>query len=286
MRTVAVIGLGEMGTRIARRLVSQDYEVVVWNRTRDKATELFQHGVASATTPAEAASRADVVVTIVSDPGALVAVTEGPNGVVAGLQVGGTLIEMSTVGPGPIHRLASLLPDRAHVLDAPVLGSLSEAESGSLNILVGGAAATVERCRPLLEVLGSPLHIGSLGAGAAAKLVANSSLFGILGVLAESLALADALGLSRHQTFDVLGLTPLAAQAERRRANIQTEEFPRRFALSLAHKDAELISRAGAAAGLDLAIADTQRRRLAAAHAAGWGERDYSSLLVWPMWFR
>ncbi|MGH3113733.1 MAG: NAD(P)-dependent oxidoreductase, partial [Gaiellaceae bacterium] len=221
----------------------------------------------------------EAVVTTVSDPAALEAVSEGPSGIAAGAGASATVIEMSTVGPAAVARLASVLGPGTGLLDAPVLGSVSEAESGSLRIFVGGPAELVERWTPLLSELGAPLHVGPLGAGAAAKLVANTTLFGTLGVLGEALALADGLGLSREAAFDVLAETPLAAQAERRRAAIESGEFPARFSLALARKDADLIAAAADAAGVDLRLADAARAWLADAEADGLGDRDYSAVL-------
>ncbi|MDQ4124947.1 MAG: NAD(P)-dependent oxidoreductase, partial [Actinomycetota bacterium] len=194
MERVAFVGLGEMGSRMARRLLAAGHELHVWNRTRSKAEALAAEGAVASGTPAEAASRSDVVITMVADPGALVAVTEGPDGIAAGVRDGATVVEMSTVGPPAIERLRDALPPEIDLVDAPVLGSLSEVEAGTLRVFVGGTAESYERIRPLLEALGSPLHAGDLGAGAAAKLVANSTLFGSLGVLGEALALADSLG--------------------------------------------------------------------------------------------
>jgi 3-hydroxyisobutyrate dehydrogenase/2-hydroxy-3-oxopropionate reductase len=263
---VAVIGLGAMGRRIARRLLDAGHELTVWNRTRAKA-EKFEAPVAGS--PAEAASRAEVVITMVADPGALREVTEGPDGIVA-TAGGATVIEMSTVGPAAIERLASVLD--TDLLDAPVLGSLSEAEQGRLSIFVGGEEAVFKRWRELLEVLGTPHHVGPTGAGAAAKLVANSTLFGVIGVIGEALALAQAVGLSRDNAFEVLSTTALADQAERRRPSVESGEYPPRFPLRLARKDADLI----ADQGLDLRLAKAARSWLAEAEDP---DRDYSSVL-------
>jgi 3-hydroxyisobutyrate dehydrogenase/2-hydroxy-3-oxopropionate reductase len=279
MSTVAVIGLGAMGSRIARRLLDAGHDVVVWNRSPAKAAELAELGAAPAASPAEAARRSEAVVTMVSDPAALAEVSEGPSGIAAGAGASATVIEMSTVGPGAVSRLATVLGPGTGLLDAPVLGSVSEAEAGSLRIFVGGPADLVERWTPLLFTLGSPLHVGPLGAGAAAKLVANTTLFGTIGVLGEALALADGLGLAREASFDVLAGTPLAAQAERRRAAIDSGEFSPRFSLALARNDADLIAAAAAAAGVDLRLASAARAWLADAEAAGLGDRDYSAVL-------
>jgi 3-hydroxyisobutyrate dehydrogenase-like beta-hydroxyacid dehydrogenase len=277
MSTVAVVGLGAMGSRIARRLLDAGYQVVAWNRTSARAEELA--GALVAASPADAARRADVVLTMVADPAALEAVSEGADGIAAGVDEATTVIEMSTVGPAAISRLAAALPE-GHLLDAPVLGSLAEAESGTLRIFVGGPAELVEAWTPVLSALGSPLHVGPLGAGAAAKLVANTTLFGTLGVLGEALALADRLGLSRDVAFEVLAGTPVAAQAERRRQSVETGEYPQRFSLSLARKDAELIAEAAATAGVDLRLAAAARSWIREAEDAGLGDADYSAVLA------
>lgn len=266
---------------MARRLLDAGHDLVVWNRTREKMAPLIDAGAVPAENPAEAARRSDAVITMVSDPDALRAVTEGPEGIAAGAGTSVTVIEMSTVGPDAIAWLASALPTGTGVLDAPVLGSLAEVESGSLKIFVGGPTPLVERWTPLLSTLGSPIHVGSLGFGAAAKLVANLTLLGILGLLGEVLALAQGLGLSRETAFEVLAATPLAAQAERRRPSIESGEYPPRFALSLALKDADLIRRAAHRVGVDLRVVEAARSWLAEAESAGWGDRDYSAILAW-----
>ena len=266
MTRVAVIGLGAMGSRVARRLADAGNEVIVWNRTRAKAEEL---GLPVADTPAEAARGAEVVITMVANPEALRAVTEGDNGVAAG--IGDTaLIEMSTVGPAAVARLAQRVPT---MLDAPVLGSVSEAETGTLKIFAGGAAELVERWSPLLSMLGDVIPVGGSGAGAAAKLVANSTLFGTIAIVGEAVALADALGLSRDAAFAVLGVSPVAAQAERRRPAIEAGEYPPRFALRLARKDADLIADAVDA---DLRVAGAARSWLVDADDEGDGDEDYA----------
>src|ERR671935_693275 len=208
---------------------------------------------------------------MVADPGALRDVTEGEDGVAAGAGEGTTVVEMSTVGPDAVHRLASVLGARAGLLDAPVLGSRSEAESGTLTVFVGGPEELVARWTPLLSVLGSPLHVGPLGSGAAAKLAANTTLVGTIGVLGEALALADGLGLSREKAFDVLAATPLAGQAERRREPVESGDYPARFALYLARKDAELVVAAAREAGVDLRLTEAARTWLAEAEDAGFG---------------
>ena len=279
MSTVAFLGLGAMGSRMATRLLAAGHDLVVWNRTAEKTDELVAAGASSAQTPAEAVRGADAVITMLADPAALAAVTEGSDGVAAGADASTTVIEMSTIGPAALNRLRSALPEGVGLLDAPVLGSLEAAESGTLHIFVGGPAADVERWSPLLSACGTPLRVGDLGGGAAAKLVANSTLLGTLGVLGEALALADGLGLPREVAFDVLSRSPLAAQAERRRPAVESGQYPLHFKLGLAVKDAELVGEAASATGVDVRLAAAARSWFADAEASGHGDADYSAVI-------
>ena len=210
---------------------------------------------------------------MVTDPAALAAVTEGEDGVVAGLG-DGVLVQMSTVSPEATRRVAALA---SSLVDAPVLGSISEVEQGTLKIFAGGAPELVDRVRPLLEQLGTVVDVGEVGAGTAAKLVANTTLIGVIAVLGEALAAGERLGLDRSTVFDVLATTPLAQQAERRREAIESGEFPPRFALRLARKDGDLVLEA---AGDDLRTTKAGRDWLAEAEAAGLGDADYSAVLA------
>jgi 3-hydroxyisobutyrate dehydrogenase/2-hydroxy-3-oxopropionate reductase len=184
---------------------------------------------------------------------------------------------MSTVGSRATERLASVLGD-AELLDAPVLGSLNEAGSGTLKIFAGGPKELVDRWSPLLSDLGEVLYVGPVGAGSAAKLVANGILVGVIGVLGEALALGNGLGLSQDVVFDVLGTTALADQAKRRRPSVESGEYPARFSLALARKDADLISEAGS--DLNLPVLSAARAWLVEAEKAGRGGEDYSAVLA------
>jgi 3-hydroxyisobutyrate dehydrogenase/2-hydroxy-3-oxopropionate reductase len=250
--SVSVLGMGAMGSRIARRLLDAGHEVVVWNRTPAKAEPLVAAGARSAATPAEAARGAEAVITMLAGPDALMAVVEAQDGLATGAGDGTTVLEMSTVGPGTIERLRSALPP---------------------------GDGLVARWTPLLQVLGEPIHVGALGMGAATKLVTNATLVGTMTLLGETIALADALGVPRGVAFRALSVTPLAAQAERRREPLATGEFRRRFELALASKDARLVVEAARAAGLDAKVLEAAETWFAAAEQAGLGERDYSEVL-------
>src|SRR5439155_19145058 len=122
------------------RLLERGHHLVVWNRSTEKLGPLLELGAVAAMTPAEAAARADVVITMVTDAEALRAVSDGDAGLVAGAGASLTMVEMSTLGPGAVRDLAGKLPTGTALVDAPVLGSLAEAETGKLTILAGGAA--------------------------------------------------------------------------------------------------------------------------------------------------
>ncbi len=279
MTSVAVIGLGAMGARFAGRFLEAGHEVLVWNRTPEKAEELVSRGASAAASPAEAARNAEAVVTVVSDPEALRAVTEGPDGIAAGANASTTVIEMSTVGPRAVRWLETALPPGVGLLDAPVLGSLSEAEAGTLLVFVGGPRRLAERWIPLFGTLGSVIVAGPLGSGAAAKLVANATLVGTLTLLGETIALAGRLGLGRRLTMDILAQTPLGLASKRRREQLENEDFPLRFRLALARKDAELIQEAAEAAHADTRVLAAAATWFADAEEAGLGDQDYSTVL-------
>lgn len=279
MKRIAVVGLGAMGAPIAGRLLRAGCEVTVWNRSPDRVPPLADAGATVAASPADAARRAEAVLVMVSDPHALREVTEGEQGIAAGSALGGVVVQMSTVSPTDLTRLGRALPAGHGLLDAPVLGSVAEAQSGRLRILVGGSSALVEQCSPVLSRLGSVLHVGALGAGTAAKLLANNALFGVLSVLGESLALGEALGLTPESMYEVLAATPLAAQAARRRPAVEADEYPARFALALARKDADLIAACARELALGLGVTAAARNWLTDAEVAGRAAQDYSSVL-------
>lgn len=279
-RPITVIGLGAMGSRIAGRLLDVARQVVVWNRTPRATVPLVRRGAIAAASPADAARRAGTVIVAVSDPAALTAVSEGDDGLMSGLHAGMQVIVMSTVGPAAMNHFAGMLPTGVHVLDAPVLGSLTEAKHGRLQIFVGGSRAAVTRAGPLLHELGTPVHVGGVGAGSAAKLVANLALLGVITVLGETIALAGELELPHRVALEVLGLTPLAEQAARRRAVLDGESFPTRYRLSLARKDTDLMVANTSSGGAAQRLLPAIRSWLVEAEDRGRGDHDYLAILT------
>jgi 3-hydroxyisobutyrate dehydrogenase-like beta-hydroxyacid dehydrogenase len=280
MATLAFLGLGQMGARMAARLLDAGHNLTVWNRTAEKAVPLVEQGARQADTPAGAAAGVDAAVTMLADPDALREVLFGKHGLAEGLAPGATLIEMSTVGPEAVREVAARLSEGTLMLDAPVLGSLPEAAEGRLKVFVGGPADLYERWSPMLAAFGQPRHLGDLGSGAAMKLVVNSTLGALMTGLAEALALGDALGLDQPAMLDVLSDSAIGATARGKRSRIESGEYPPNFTLSLAAKDLGLVVEAASRAGLELRVAAAARSWLADADSAGLGALDYSAVVA------
>lgn len=271
---VAFCGLGQMGAPMATRLLDAGHDLTVWNRTPGRADDLVERGATEAATPAEAAAGAEVVVTMLADPTAVESVVAG---VAEAMTAGATLIEMSTIGPDAVRALAERVPD---MLDAPVLGSVPQATDGSLKIFVGGEAATIDRCRPVLEPMGTPRHLGPLGAGASMKLVANSILGALMGGLAEAMTLADAFRLDEADVLDILAESPIGVTVKSKRKLLESGVYPANFKLSLAAKDLRLVTAAAEAAGVELRMAPAARSWLERADEHGLGDLDYSAVIA------
>jgi 3-hydroxyisobutyrate dehydrogenase-like beta-hydroxyacid dehydrogenase len=280
MARLAFCGLGMMGGPMAARLVDAGHHVTVWNRTREKVDPVARRGATPAGSPAEAAAGAEAAITMLTDPAALESVVLGDAGLARGLAEGSTLIDMSTVGPDAVHGVAARLPEGVSMIDAPSLGTVPQAESGTLMVFAGGREDVVARWRPVLETLGKVRHIGPQGAGAAMKLVANSTLGALMSALGEALALADALGLDQEKVLDVLANSPIGVTVNRKRPLIESGSYPPTFKLSLARKDLDLVHGAAERAGLVLPVADASRAWLSAAEAAGSGGLDYGALVA------
>jgi 3-hydroxyisobutyrate dehydrogenase-like beta-hydroxyacid dehydrogenase len=275
---IGFCGLGQMGAPMAERLLLAGHELVVWNRTPEKAERLVRAGATRAGSPAEAAAGADAVITMLASPEAVEHVVFGDKGVAKGIVSGATLIEMSTIGPDAVKRVRERLADDIEVVDAPVLGSIPQATEGSLKVFVGSSGATFTRLRDLLTTFGEPRHIGPLGSGAAIKLVVNSTLGALQLAWGEAMALADGLGLDTSSTLDVLEQSPIGPTVQKKRKNLESGIFEPNFKLSLAVKDMRLVTEAAKAADVELRGADAARAAFEAAEQAGLGDCDYSAV--------
>ena len=238
------IGLGAMGGRMASRLLAAHHDVVVYNRTSERARPLEQRGAKVASTPKDLASGVDVIFSSVANDAALEQVMFGPDGALEGTRAGSIVIEMSTVNPRTSRRLHEAARSKGvSVLDAPVSGSTVQAEQGQLVIFVGGEEDVYEKCRPVLAVLGSKtFYLGPSGAGATMKLCVNTLLGLGVQALAEAIALGLKAGLPRERFLQVLGETAVVSPSQKAKLeNARKDEYPAAFALRLMFKDFGLI---------------------------------------------
>ena len=234
------IGLGAMGSRIARRLLDAGYPLAVYNRTAEKAQPLADAGAQVCDSPSSLAQQSDVVLTMLSDDAAVEAMMLGTDGVLAGIRSNATILELSSIYPATSRTIAVAAAKRgAAFLDAPVSGSTPQAEAGSLVVYVGGDADVFERCRPIFEVIsGASFHMGPHGAGATMKLVVNGLLGLEMQALAEAFTLGERAGLDRAALIDVLGQAPvLTAGQKAKLQNVRSQTYPPQFALRLMWKD-------------------------------------------------
>ena len=199
---VAILGTGKMGGAMARRLNSAGHELTLWNRTRERAEALGMGKVAA--TPAEAVKDAEVVISSLTDAGAVRAAYLGDESAAraAGKQV---FVEMSTAGPDVIVDIRRHIESAgAHFIEAPVIGSVPAVEAGTLIVLAAGDEAAVERARPVVQALGEIRRVGDPGSAAKLKLVANTMLAGVSALAAELQAAGTAAGLDPDDVFWVL----------------------------------------------------------------------------------
>jgi len=279
---MALIGLGLMGSGMARRLLGAGFPLTVWNRNPERAKALAAEGAHVAATPREAASRADVVVSMVADDAASRAVWLGDHGALAGAARGAVLVESSTLTVGWIGQLFREVAARGcELLDAPVTGSKSQAASGELVFLVGGAAAALETARPALAAMSRAiLHVGGSGRGTLLKLV-NNFMCGVQAAsLAEALALIERSGLDRAKSLELLTTgAPGSPLVKTLSARMTARDYTPNFLLRLMAKDLTYALGEGRRYGLDLSTVASALEVVDRAVAAGNGEEDFSALV-------
>jgi 3-hydroxyisobutyrate dehydrogenase/2-hydroxy-3-oxopropionate reductase len=234
---IAILGTGKMGSAIATRLSGAGYDVVLWNRTRSRAEAL---GLGTVTdTPAAAARHADVVVSSLTGPEAVLAAYLGRHGALTAGN-GKRFVEMSTAGPDVVADLAAHVTEAGGTLvDAPLLGAPPVVRAGEAAILVGGADEDVAAVSPLLSVLGAVRHVGPLGSAARLKLIANSMLADVILAAAELQVAGEGAGLEPDDVFWVLNRIAPALEA-RRAGLIEDRHAPPMFALRDLRKDLDL----------------------------------------------
>jgi 3-hydroxyisobutyrate dehydrogenase len=279
---VGFIGLGVMGRYMAANLLRAGHRVAVFNRTPGPEAELGALGAAVAGSPREAAAGRDAVITIVTDDAAVAAVSEGPQGALAGLAAGSLLIDMSTVLPATARRIAGCAASvGARYLDAPVTGGDVGARDGTLTIMVGGSSGDFEFARPLFAAMGRRLiHVGEVGEGQTMKLVANLISGMNLMVAAEGIALGLRLGLGLDMLDEVLPNSSAQSFEVRKLLDRYGDDmWQPGFSVQNRLKDLRLAVEMAGASGVELPLGPQALGRYEAHAKAGAGELDESSYL-------
>ena len=277
MTTVAVLGTGIMGAPMARNIAAAGHEVRVWNRTRDRAEALTDVAVV-APTPAAAVEGADVVVTSLAD-GAVV--DEVMRAAAPSLRAGAVWLQMSTVGVAWTAELADLADEVGVALvDAPVLGTRTPAEEGTLTVLAAGSPELRDTAQPIFDAVGAQtIWLDAPGDASRLKLVTNAWITSMTVVLAESIALAEGLGIAPQRFLDAIaGGAVGAPYAQIKGPSMVDDDYPTSFPVRLARKDAQLVLDAARNAGLDLLVATATARRFAEADDAGHGDADMAAV--------
>jgi 3-hydroxyisobutyrate dehydrogenase-like beta-hydroxyacid dehydrogenase len=271
---------------MAKTIAKAGYPVVVWNRDRSKADGVAAEiGGERAETPAEAASRSDVVITSLADDAAVRAVYLDPDGVRDGLRPNSIAIDTSTVDPQTVIEVGESLDETgAAFFDCPVSGSVSTVEAGALTIMVGGDFQQLGRAEAVLDTLASRLiHVGDRGAGAATKLAVNCLVHGLNIALSEALVLAESAGVDRRTAYEVFasgaGGAPFVQY--KRDAYENPDEASVAFSLDLVAKDLELITELGRKVGAPMAQAQTGLEIVERAIESGMGADDLSAVAVY-----
>jgi 3-hydroxyisobutyrate dehydrogenase len=275
--TIAVLGTGTMGAPMARNLAAAGFTVRAWNRTRDKAEQVASDGITVADSPATAAAGADVLLTMLFDTEAVLAVVPEA---LAALPPEAIWLQMSTVGVDGTRKLTALAAERGVAfVDAPVLGTKAPAEQGKLIVLASGDPTLRARCAAVFDVVGArTTWVPGDGGATKLKLVVNNWVVTLMEAIAESIALAEGAGLDPRLFLDTIkGGGSDTPYAQLKGSAIIERNFSPSFALSGAHKDAGLVLELAAEAGVEMAVTEAVRRHMALAVEMGHGDEDMAA---------
>jgi 3-hydroxyisobutyrate dehydrogenase len=283
-QTISVLGTGMMGTPLARNLLRAGYSVRVWNRTSAKMEALAGLGATRCSTPAEAVRGAEFVLTMLADGMVTEQVMTGSDGGLETMAPGSVWLQMGTMGFSACIHLAALAAQEGVLfVDAPVVGTAAPAERRELVVMASGPESCASRCRPVFDALARrTLWVGPAGHGQLLKLVVNKWILDIFGSLAESVALAESLGVSPGDFLSALEDGPVGVPSARVRGEaMMARDFSHTsFSIDLAHKDVELNLDAAGESGCELAITRAVERQLAASMAMGLGGKDLAAVFL------
>lgn len=252
---IGFIGLGIMGTGMARNLLRAGFDLQVWNRTASRMQPLVDEGATPATSPASLATECDIIITCVSDTPDVERVILGDDGVLHGARPGSLVIDMSTISPQATVAIAEQLEARGiHMLDAPISGGSEGAAKGTLSIMIGGEAEDLARAMPVFQAMGKTItHVGSRGAGQTVKLVNQILVVGNTLAMCEALLLAQAGGVDLQKAFEAV--SPGAAGSwmfSNRAPQILRRDWRPGFTIDLQQKDLRLVLQAADGLGVPL----------------------------------
>jgi len=280
---IGFVGLGSMGSCMARRLIDAGHALTVYNRTPSRAEPFRAWGARVADSVSEAATGADVLISMVADDSALEALVFPPGDALRALPAGAVHASMSTISVALSRRLADAHAERGqHYVAAPVFGRPEAAAAGKLFVVAAGPNDQVQRCEPIFDALGQKTFNIGLDASAAnvIKLAGNFLISTVIESLAECLALARKHGIDSHTLLDVLTGTLFSAPIYRTYGTILVDQRfdPPGFALPLGMKDNALVLAAAQAAHVPMPMASLVRDQFLAAMAAGLANADWSAI--------
>jgi 3-hydroxyisobutyrate dehydrogenase-like beta-hydroxyacid dehydrogenase len=281
MAKVGFIGLGVMGSQMVSRLLDKGHSVTGYNRTRAKAQWLIDKGMNWADSPRAAATASDYVFAMVTNTAAVAAITEGPDGMLAGLSAGNIFIDMSTIAPDASRKLAAKVRELgAEMVDAPVSGSVITLQEGKLSVMVGGNKETFEKVKPLLDDIGPKVtHVGDNGLALSMKIAINLSLAVQMLAFSEGVLLAEKSGIAREVAVDVLTNSAVASPMIKYRGPFvlqQPEEAW--FDCNMMQKDMVLAMELGRQLEVPLPTTAASNEFLTAARGMGWAKYDFACM--------
>jgi 3-hydroxyisobutyrate dehydrogenase-like beta-hydroxyacid dehydrogenase len=277
---VGLIGLGNMGSAFAERLLEAGYPLHVYNRTPEKAEKLEAAGALPAASAADLAARVDVVLTSLADDEAVEAVAAE---VVAAARPGTVLVDLSTVSPGASARVASLAEDSSvEYLRAPVSGNPSVVRAGNLSVVVSGPRETMERVDEIVRAIGPTVqHVGGGEQARVVKLALNLMVAGLAELISEALVLGEAAGVSRADLLEVMGNSAVGAPFVKYKTEpLLRDDYSATFTTALMEKDIDLALEAADQEGVNLPLVRELKSLLRAAIEAGYAEDDFIALFA------
>jgi 3-hydroxyisobutyrate dehydrogenase-like beta-hydroxyacid dehydrogenase len=288
MKKIGFIGLGTMGAPMADHLVQAGYEVLGYNRTRDKAEQLAAKGAMIASSPKEVAANSEVVITMLSADPAVEEMILGETGVIEGAHPGLIVVDSSTISPKTSRKVSARLAGiGVEMLDAPVTGSEPQAIEGVLTFMVGGKKEIFDRCTPLFDVMGkAAFYMGESGAGSYTKLANNTMAAINLLSLSESIVMATKAGINPDLFVQVVsGGGARSGMVDNKSPKMINRDFSPHFATALMHKDLTLAVDIAADMGVPVPVLSLVRQMLQMSMTKGYSYEDACAVVkVYEEW--